>query len=80
MQKPDWLFLDAATSAVDESTEAHLYRLLRERLPRTSLLSVGHRSTLRPFHARQIVVHPDGSGPASITENAFITVGELRGV
>lgn len=80
VQKPEWLFLDEATSAVDERTEAHLYRLLRERLPGTTLLSVGHRSTLRPFHARQIVVHPDGSGPASITENGFITVGELRGL
>jgi putative ATP-binding cassette transporter len=80
VQKPEWLFLDEATSAVDEPTEAHLYRLLRERLPGTALLSVGHRSTLRPFHARQIVVHPDGSGPASITEGSFITVGELRGV
>jgi vitamin B12/bleomycin/antimicrobial peptide transport system ATP-binding/permease protein len=80
VQKPEWLFLDEATSAVDESTEAHLYRLLRERLPGTALLSVGHRSTLLPFHARQIVVHPDGRGPASITERSFITVGELRGV
>jgi len=80
VQKPEWLFLDEATSAVDEPTEAHLYRLLRERLPGTALLSVGHRSTLRPFHARQIVVHTDGSGTASITEGSFITVGELRGV
>ena len=70
VQKPDWLFLDEATSAVDEPAEAHLYRLLRERLPRTALLSVGHRSTLRRFHARQILVQPDGSGPASIVEAA----------
>ena len=32
VQKPDWLFLDEATSAVDEATEARLYRLVRERL------------------------------------------------
>ena len=29
VQKPEWLFLDEATSAVDEATEARLYRLLR---------------------------------------------------
>ena len=68
VQKPDWLFLDEATSAVDEPTEARLYRLLRDRLPRTALFSVGHRATLRPFHARQLVVQPVGDGPASITE------------
>src|SRR5206468_2824501 len=32
VQKPEWLFLDEATSAVDEATEARLYRLVRERL------------------------------------------------
>jgi putative ATP-binding cassette transporter len=68
VQKPDWLFLDEATSAVDEPTEARLYRLVRDRLPRTTLFSVGHRATLRPFHARQLYVQPDGDGPASIVE------------
>ena len=68
VQKPDWLFLDEATSAVDEATEARLYRLLRDRLPQTTLFSVGHRATLRPFHARQLFAQPDGTGPASIME------------
>jgi vitamin B12/bleomycin/antimicrobial peptide transport system ATP-binding/permease protein len=70
VQKPDWLFLDEATSAVDEATEARLYRLVRERLAGTTVFSVGHRGTLRPFHARQLVVQPNGSGPASVVEVA----------
>ena len=68
VQKPDWLFLDEATAAVDEATEARLYRLVRERLPGTTVFSVGHRATLRPFHARQLEVQPAPSGPASIVE------------
>jgi len=68
VQKPDWLFLDEATSAVDEATEARLYRLVRERLAGTTVFSVGHRATLRPFHARQFEVRPATSGPASIVE------------
>ena len=68
VQKPDWLFLDEATSAVDEATEANLYRLLRERLAKTTVFSIGHRPTLRPFHARLLMVRPGGSGPASIVE------------
>jgi putative ATP-binding cassette transporter len=68
VQKPDWLFLDEATSAVDEPTEARLYHLLRDRLPRTTFFSVGHRTTLRPFHDRQLFAQPDGDGPASIVE------------
>src|SRR6266849_5619711 len=68
VQKPDWLFLDEATSALDEATEARLYSLLRERLPETTLFSVGHRATLRAFHARQVVVQRTESGPASVVE------------
>ena len=68
VQKPDWLFLDEATSAVDEATEARLYQLMRERLVGTTVFSVGHRGTLRPFHTRQLVLQPNGGGPASIVE------------
>jgi putative ATP-binding cassette transporter len=70
VQKPDWLFLDEATSAVDEEAEARLYALLRERLPGTTVVSVGHRSSLRPFHARRMVVTPNGTGAATVTEVA----------
>ena len=70
VQRPDWLFLDEATSAVDEETEARLYSLLRDRLPGTTVVSVGHRSTLRAFHARRLTVTPDGTGPAHIEEAA----------
>ncbi|HEX7213330.1 MAG TPA: ABC transporter ATP-binding protein/permease [Methylomirabilota bacterium] len=68
LQKPDWLFLDEATSAVDEPTEERLYRLLHERLPGTTLFSVGHRATLRSFHSRQLTVKRTGPGPASVVE------------
>jgi vitamin B12/bleomycin/antimicrobial peptide transport system ATP-binding/permease protein len=68
VQKPDWLFLDEATSALDEETEARLYALLRDRLPGATIVSVGHRSTLRAFHARRMVVTPNGLGPATVAE------------
>ncbi len=70
----DWLFLDEATSAVDEATEARLYRLLRERLPKTALFSVGHRRTLRPFHSRQLAVRPNVRGPATIEDVTAVDV------
>lgn len=70
IQKPQWLFLDEATSAVDESAEEHLYALLRARLPGVTLVSVGHRSTLRPFHTRRLEVVPDGPRAARVEELA----------
>ena len=71
VQKPDWLFLDEATSAVDEAAETRLYQLVRDRQRGTAVLSVGHRSSLRAFHGRQLVVKPGGSAPASIVEVAL---------
>ena len=50
IQQPQWLFLDEATSALDEDTEATMYSLLQERLPQTTVVSVGHRSTLNKYH------------------------------
>jgi len=53
---------------MDEPTEARLYRLMHDRLPQTTVFSVTHRATLRPFHHRHLLVQPDGDGPASIVE------------
>jgi len=77
VQKPDWLFLDEATSAVDEAAETRLYQLVRDSLRGTAVLSVGHRSTLRAFHGRQLVVKPNGGAPASIAE-VVLTPGPLQ--
>jgi putative ATP-binding cassette transporter len=48
--KPALLFLDEATSAVDESSESQLYCVLRTSSWRPTIVSVGHRGTLRNFH------------------------------
>jgi putative ATP-binding cassette transporter len=60
LQKPDFLFLDEATASLDEPSEAALYRLIEERMPDTTVISIGHRSTLLPFHRRQLMLKRDG--------------------
>ncbi|EPR44281.1 ABC transporter domain-containing protein [Desulfovibrio sp. X2] len=69
LQRQDWLFLDEASSALDEPGEKALYALLRERLPRAAILSVGHRGTLRAFHEHSLVLEPlaevAGASPAA---------------
>jgi vitamin B12/bleomycin/antimicrobial peptide transport system ATP-binding/permease protein len=62
LQQPAWLFLDEATSSLDESAEQHLYRMLQEKLLRTTIVSIGHRSTLQPFHTRVVELKDDGRG------------------
>lgn len=54
LTKPDVVFLDETTSALDEPTENLLYRQIRTRLPEMIILSIGHRSTLQQFHNKQL--------------------------
>ena len=56
LQPPDYLLLDEATASLDEAAEAALYRLVQERLKGTTIISIGHRSTLGAFHSRRIVL------------------------
>ncbi len=54
LSEPALLFLDEATSALDEPAEAAFYRILRNLPWRPTIVSVGHRSTLRDCHDRVI--------------------------
>lgn len=59
--QPDWVFLDEATSALDEPREQQMYELIRRELPKTSIVSVGHRSTLYRQHDLELKIIGDGS-------------------
>jgi len=52
--KPDWLFLDEATASLDEAMETAVYEVLKERLPAMTMVSIGHRPSLRQWHDRQV--------------------------
>ncbi len=54
--------IEEATSALDEKLEGDIYTMLRERLPRTTIVSIGHRSTLLDYHDRQIVMEAGADG------------------
>ncbi|MBI5322028.1 ABC transporter ATP-binding protein/permease [Bradyrhizobium sp.] len=60
LHAPTFLFLDEATASLDEPSEAALYHLLSEKLPATTLVSIGHRSTLEAFHQRKLALVRDG--------------------
>ena len=64
LTKPSWLFLDEATAALPEEAQDALYRLLRERLPRTTVVSIGHREGLAAHHARRLAWRGQSLVPA----------------
>jgi putative ATP-binding cassette transporter len=56
LSKPAFIFLDEATSSLDEASEAELYVLLRKALWKPTVVSVGHRTTLNKFHDRMLIL------------------------
>jgi len=66
LQEPEWVFLDKATSALDEATEARVYELLAERLPRAAIVTAAHRPAVARFHSREWRLRSRGEGPASL--------------
>lgn len=62
LDRPDWLFLDEATSALDEKLEGEIYRMLRAELPDSTIVSIGHRSTLIDLHDARIDMQPGDDG------------------
>ena len=67
LAQPDWLFLDEATASLDEPMEAEMYGVISRLLPDTTIVSIGHRSTLVSLHDRQVQVRP-GEGGAGLAE------------
>jgi len=62
INRPDWLFMDEPTAALPDDTQDALYRLLKDKLPGTTMVSIGHRPSLAAHHAR----HLDWRGQALV--------------
>lgn len=58
LQKPDWLFLDEATAALDPEREASLYQMIQAALPGVTIVSIGHRAELGALHTRKLWLDP----------------------
>lgn len=69
LHRPDWVFLDESTSALDEASEQALYRELKHHCPATTVVSIGHRSTLRTLHEKTWLMGPhENAGTVGTTE------------
>ena len=79
LAKPDWLFLDEPTAALDEAQEAEIYRRLKTLLPRTTLVSVGHRRPLEAFHDRIFTLERRSGAPGRLVETVLAPLGQASG-
>jgi putative ATP-binding cassette transporter len=56
LHRPEWLFLDEATAALDDASEHAMYTLLRTALPNTAIVSIAHRAGVAAFHERHLAL------------------------
>jgi putative ATP-binding cassette transporter len=68
IHKPNLIVLDEATSALDPESQERLMRLINERLPEATLISVGHRPELEAFHERKLVLKHQPGGARMIRD------------
>jgi len=72
IHKPNLIVLDEATSALDPESQERLMKLLNERLPEATLISVGHRPELEAFHERKLVLKHQ-TGGARMIRDEYLT-------
>lgn len=65
---PEWLFLDEASSALSEADERLLYERLLAENPGLTLVSVGHRPSLRAYHRRHLLLEDQELRPRAVVD------------
>ena len=71
LHNPDIIVLDEATSALDPKSQDQLMKLLSERLPNRTIISVGHREELEQFHSRKLTLERRRRG-AKLVSDTFL--------
>lgn len=68
LRKPDWVFLDEATASLDEETEEQVYCRIKELLPKTTIISIAHRSTVKRYHDNVLFFKVNDNKDAQVEE------------
>lgn len=69
LYKPDYLFFDEATASMDEPSELEIYTMLSEEMKDSTIISIGHRSSLQQFHDRTLFAEKEVDGHYMFYEN-----------
>jgi putative ATP-binding cassette transporter len=72
IHKPDVVVLDEATSALDPGSQERLMKLIDEKIPEVTVISVGHRPELEAFHERKLVLKHQKGG-ARLIRDEYLT-------
>jgi putative ATP-binding cassette transporter len=79
IHKPDLIVMDEATSALDPDSQERLLHLIDEKIPNSTLISVGHRPELEAYHGRKLVLEHRAGG-ARLIRDEYLTFTPGPGV
>lgn len=68
IHRPSIAVLDEATSALDRASQEQMMELVADRLPATTVISIGHRPELEAFHDRELVMEWRSGGSRLVRE------------
>jgi vitamin B12/bleomycin/antimicrobial peptide transport system ATP-binding/permease protein len=77
IHQPNIIVLDEATSALDPPSQAQMMQLLTERLPKATVISVGHRPELEAFHERKLVMESQPEG-AQLVRDVYLATARRK--
>ena len=63
--------MDESTSALDKDSQAELMTLVHKQLPKTTIISVGHRPELEEFHDRKLVLEYRKGGARIVSDESL---------
>jgi vitamin B12/bleomycin/antimicrobial peptide transport system ATP-binding/permease protein len=78
LHRPDIIVLDEATSALDPKGQDTLMQLLSDEMEGLTIISVGHRPELEPFHKRKLVLERRAGGAKLISDISLLAKPEWR--
>jgi putative ATP-binding cassette transporter len=80
MQRPSTIVMDEATAALDPLSQGELMRLVLERLPQATVVSVAHRVELEAFHTRKLVLEYQRDGARLVDDDTLAAaIGRFAG-
>ncbi|MNK23241.1 Vitamin B12 transport ATP-binding protein BacA [compost metagenome] len=69
LMRPDALFLDEASSALDTETEELVYQLILQELPEAVIVSVAHRESVAKYHKMRWQFVADSRAPTIVDDD-----------
>jgi vitamin B12/bleomycin/antimicrobial peptide transport system ATP-binding/permease protein len=72
LAKPAWIFMDEATASLDGEAEDALYRILKQRLPDATLVSIAHRESVARYHDRQLSFRRDAGHSGVLAQSDIV--------